>query len=203
MRFRIKSFLKRIWLFSVYYGSNKISYIGKDSCIPVDIKYSNGNNITIGNHCCFGKGLNLMSTNASITIKDHVISSSNLTIITGDHERRVGYFCSEITERLKNHSIGLDQPVTIESDVWIGINVIVLKGVTIGRGATICAGAVITKDVPPYSVFGGIPGRFIKFYWDVNSILEHEALLYEKEDRLTKSDLILLIRTYSGNDFEK
>jgi acetyltransferase-like isoleucine patch superfamily enzyme len=53
-------------------------------------------------------------------------------------------------------------PVVIEEDVWIGTNCMVLKGVTIGRGAVIAAGAVVTKDVPPFTVAAGNPARVIK-----------------------------------------
>jgi len=54
-----------------------------------------------------------------------------------------------------------DKPVYIEDDVWIGCRVIVLKGVHIGRGAVIAAGSVVTKDVPPRTVIGGVPARVL------------------------------------------
>lgn len=54
-------------------------------------------------------------------------------------------------------------PVRIEDDVWIGACAIILPGITIGRGAIIAAGAVVTKDVPPYAICGGNPARVIKF----------------------------------------
>lgn len=52
--------------------------------------------------------------------------------------------------------------VVIEDDVWIGIRAIILPGIKIGRGAVIGAGAVVTKDVPPYTVVGGVPAKIIK-----------------------------------------
>ncbi len=55
-----------------------------------------------------------------------------------------------------------DRPVVIEDEVWIGCRVIVLKGVRIGKGAVIAAGAVVTTSVAPYSIVGGIPARFIR-----------------------------------------
>ncbi|MBE7081631.1 MAG: maltose O-acetyltransferase [Clostridiales bacterium] len=54
------------------------------------------------------------------------------------------------------------KPITIEDDVWIGARVVVLPGVTIGKGSVIGACAVVSKDVPPYSVFVGNPGRVVK-----------------------------------------
>lgn len=52
--------------------------------------------------------------------------------------------------------------IRIEDDVWIGVNTTILAGVTVGRGAIIAAGAVVTKDVPPYTVVGGVPAKVIK-----------------------------------------
>lgn len=54
------------------------------------------------------------------------------------------------------------KPVVIEDDVWLGTNVVVLPGVTIGRGAVIGAGAVVTQDIPPFSVAVGVPARVIR-----------------------------------------
>ena len=51
---------------------------------------------------------------------------------------------------------------TIGNDVWIGANVVVLRGVTIGDGAIVAANAVVTKDIPPYSIVGGIPAKVIR-----------------------------------------
>ena len=59
-----------------------------------------------------------------------------------------------------------DQPVVIGADVWIGCRAIILKGVHIGRGAIVAAGSVVTKDVPPYSVVGGVPAKVIYAFGD-------------------------------------
>ena len=53
-------------------------------------------------------------------------------------------------------------PVTIEDDVWIGANVVVLPGVRIGTHSVVAAGAIVTKDVPPYSLVAGVPAKVIK-----------------------------------------
>ena len=52
--------------------------------------------------------------------------------------------------------------VKIEDDCWIAANTVILAGVTIGRGSVIAAGSVVTKDVPPYSIVGGVPANVIK-----------------------------------------
>lgn len=57
---------------------------------------------------------------------------------------------------------GRDRPVVIEDDVWIGTRAIILPGVRVGRGCIIGAGAVLTRDVPPYSVVAGNPARVVR-----------------------------------------
>ena len=73
-----------------------------------------------------------------------------------------------------------DLPVVIEDDVWTGANVTILKGVTIGRGSVIAAGAVVTKSFPPYSIIGGVPAKLIKMRFTPEQIAEHERVLYKK-----------------------
>jgi acetyltransferase-like isoleucine patch superfamily enzyme len=54
------------------------------------------------------------------------------------------------------------QGIVIEDDVWLGAGVVVTDGVRIGRGAVVAAGAVVTNDVPPHTVVGGVPARIIR-----------------------------------------
>lgn len=70
-----------------------------------------------------------------------------------------------------------DRPVVIEDDVWVGANVTILKGVTIGRGSIVAAGAVVTKSFPPYSVIGGVPAHLLKRRFCDEEIVRHEQKL--------------------------
>lgn len=94
---------------------------------------------------------------------------------------------TDITEA--NKPSGYDKDIIVENDVWIGCNVTLLSGVHIGRGATIAAGAIVASDIPPYAIAGGVPAKVIKFKWDIDTILEHEAKLYPENERFTREQL--------------
>lgn len=79
--------------------------------------------------------------------------------------------------------------MVVEEDVWIGCNVTLLSGVTVGRGSVIAAGAVVTKSCPPYSLLGGVPAKVIKIRMSVDEILEHERNLYPKDKRYEATEL--------------
>lgn len=74
-----------------------------------------------------------------------------------------------------------DQDVIIEGDNWIGMNTTILKGVTIGRGCIVAAGAVVNKSTPPYSIVGGVPAKILRMRFTEEQIKEHERILYGKE----------------------
>ena len=69
-----------------------------------------------------------------------------------------------------NHPFIEQKHTIIESDVWVGSNVTILGGVTVGLGAIIAAGAVVTKNVEPYSIVGGVPAKHINFRFDQETI---------------------------------
>lgn len=144
-------------------------------------------NVVIGPCTYIGPRACLSATNAKIIFKGHTSVGEDLSIHTGNHARFLGMLHNEITESIKPK--GYDKEVVIEEDVWIGSRVTILMGVTVGRGSTIAAGAVVSKDVPPYSVVGGVPAKFIKFQWSINEILEHEANIYPVGERLTREHL--------------
>ena len=60
---------------------------------------------------------------------------------------------------MREQTGGAEAEIVLEEDVWLGVNVVVLKGVRIGRGAIVAAGAIVTKDVPSYEIWGGVPAR--------------------------------------------
>lgn len=133
-------------------------------------------NLSVGDGTSIPKGSTFYCTEAPLTIGKKVIFGPRPTIITGDHRIDIlGKHIIDVTvdEKLPEN----DMPVTIEDGCWIGANVTILKGVTIGRGSIVAAGAVVTKSCPPYSIIGGIPAKLIKRRFSEEQIAEHERLL--------------------------
>lgn len=144
-------------------------------------------NMSIGDYSSIPKGSVFYCTEAPLTIGNKVIFGPNPTIITGDHRIDViGKFIIDSHEKLPEN----DAPVVIEDDVWTGANITILKGVTIGRGTVVAAGAIVTKSCPPYSIIGGVPAKMLKYRFSIDEILEHEKKLYPENERYTKEQLI-------------
>ena len=156
---------------------------------------SKPDNIYLGPNVCIGTNVYISAINAKFICKGNCAIAERLTVHTGNHARIVGKFATDITEA--NKPLGYDKDVVVEEDVWIGCNVTLLSGVTIGRGSTVAAGAVVSKSMPPYCVCGGVPAKFIKFYWTIDQILEHEAKLYPEKDRYKREQLEELFKKYN------
>jgi acetyltransferase-like isoleucine patch superfamily enzyme len=114
--------------------------------------WSPGPSIVIGDRVFIGKGCEF-NIRQPIRIGDDCLIASGCKFIDHDH--------GIVKDMNMNSQPGREKPILIESDVWLGVNVVVLKGVTLGTGAVIAAGAVVTKSVPPFEIWGGIPARKI------------------------------------------
>lgn len=140
------------------------------------------NNLSIGDGTSIPKGSTIYCTDAPLTIGRKVVFGPRPTIITGDHRSDlIGRFMIDVTPEEKTMQDGTnpwDQPIVIEDDVWCGANVTILKGVTIGRGSIVAAGAVVTTSFPPYSVIGGIPAKLIKRRFSEAESQENDRILY-------------------------
>jgi acetyltransferase-like isoleucine patch superfamily enzyme len=128
----------------------------------------------------------LMAALATIRIGNKVMFGPHVTVIAGGHNITVpGRFMTDVHEKTGNE----DLDVVIEDDVWVGTRAVILRGVRVGRGAVIAAGAVVTKSVPPYSLVVENPARILRFRWDVETILSHEMALYPPDRRFSREDL--------------
>ena len=100
--------------------------------------------VSIGDHVDIGEFV-ILRARAGLTIGNRVLIAAQVGITTVNHP---------VTP--PRHGKNEGAPVTIEDDVWIGANALVLPGVTIGRGAIVGGGAVVSKDVPPFTIVAGV-----------------------------------------------
>ena len=129
------------------------------------LTFWNGGKITIGEWCYIGEGTRIWSQ-ASVAIGNYVLIAHLVDIHdTNSHpidwkERRLDTEAI-LSGTYRTPTQTVSAPVTIEDDAWIGFKATVMKGVRIGRGAIVSAGAVVTKDVEPWTVVGGNPAKTI------------------------------------------
>lgn len=123
-----------------------------------------GKNITIGKDVFINSGCHFQDQ-GGITIGDGSLIGHNVVLATINHDL-------EPKNNRKNHYA----PIIIGEHVWIGANTTVLSGVNIGDWAVIAAGAVVTKDVPAYTVVGGVPAKIIKKIDKKTGGYEHESI---------------------------
>lgn len=136
---------------------HKINFIGKNVRLEKGFKVTNGsNNIIIGNNV----SLNDVVLNAGdteegkIIIKDNVFFGHKCMVLARSHDY--------LKYNSKRQTTITEKKIVIENGVWITSGVIILNGLRIGKNSVIAAGAIVTKDVLPYCVYGGVPAKLIK-----------------------------------------
>ncbi|MDT0593669.1 acyltransferase [Glaciecola petra] len=114
-----------------------------------------GRNLVVNDKVDLAKDV-LITTSGGVEIGERALIGYRTQIISANHS---------IPKKGEPFPISGDQyaKVTIGSDTWIGANCVITPGVTIGKGAVIAAGSVVTKDVPENSIFGGVPAKLIKY----------------------------------------
>lgn len=142
--------------------------VGKETYGRIEVlMYNDENTLEIGNYCSIGpKVVFLLSA-------DHYVNHISTFP-----------FKAKITEGVKE---GVSKGnIKVEDDVWIGYGAIIMSGVHIGQGAIIAAGAIVTNDVEPYAIVGGVPAKLIKYRFDKQLIGELDKIDYSK---LSKKDI--------------
>lgn len=127
---------------------------GRNINIEAGAYFGNGSGIELGD--CSGIGVNCHVV-GPVTIGNDVIMGPEVIIRTVNHR------FDRLDLPIRKQGAAPPERVVISDDVWIGTRVIILPGITIGRGAVVGAGAVVTRDVPPYAIVGGNPAKVIKY----------------------------------------
>lgn len=110
--------------------------------------------IIIGKNVSFNFDCYLSAVKSKVVIGDNVLFGPSIVVVNDNHNFRLGQLIREQGLNTKDIIIG--------NDVWIGAKAVILAGVTIGDGAVIAAGSVVTKDVEAYTIVGGVPAKKIK-----------------------------------------
>ncbi|GLU52466.1 acyltransferase [Dyadobacter frigoris] len=127
--------------------------IGDNSVIEDFSTINNGvGDVHIGNNSLIGLGNVIIGP---VTIGNNVILAQNIVASGLNHNYQ------DITKPIQQQGVSV-APIIIEDDCWIGANTVITAGVTIGKHSVVAAGAVVTKNIPPYSVAVGNPSRVIK-----------------------------------------
>lgn len=129
--------------------------LGDDSYVARwSIVQAAGGSVRIGHRTGIGDFANLYGQ-GGLTVGDDVIMASGVRIMTAEHVFRR----RDVPIRDQGEQVS---PTVIEDGVWLAANVVVLAGVRVGRGAVCAAGAVVTRDVAPFTIVGGVPARLIR-----------------------------------------
>jgi len=122
--------------------------VGEGSTVHMGCKFFEPRGVKIGKDTKVGSDA-FLDGRAPLTIGDHVDIASEVMIYNSEHDLESPGFEA------------IEEPVTIGNYVFIGPRAIILPGVSIGKGAIVAAGAVVTKDVPPFAIVGGVPAKVI------------------------------------------
>ncbi|OCA84628.1 hypothetical protein A8L44_09505 [Bacillus sp. FJAT-27986] len=167
----MSNFLHYIYKYiATHLPNSRSKFFGKTSKKIREILFNKitgnqGKNLNIQRHASFSKKV-ILGDNSGIgtgcviegptIIGENVMMGPDVLIYTVNHET------SNISIPMIKQGMTDPEKVSIGNDVWIGARAIILPGVSIGDGAVIAAGAVVTKDIAPYSVVGGVPAKLIK-----------------------------------------
>jgi len=150
------NYLLKVWLLNIpshtirlFFIRRTLAKVGLETHFLRGVEIRAGKNISIGNNCAINSNVLLDGRGGKLTIGNNVDIAQETNIWTLEHD----------VHSDTHKDIGGD--VSIEDYAWIASRVTILPGVTIGKGAVVAAGAVVTKDVPPMMIVGGVPAKVI------------------------------------------
>jgi acetyltransferase-like isoleucine patch superfamily enzyme len=148
-------------------GQSDLIRIGAHSVVRGElVVFAHGGTIEIGDWCYVGEGTRIWSggrvrVGHRVMIAHNVNIFDNLTHPLLPEERHAHFRAITTSGHPREIDLG-DQPVVIDDDAWIGAGAMVLRGVSIGRGAVLAAGSILTRDLPPLCVAAGNPARVVR-----------------------------------------
>jgi maltose O-acetyltransferase len=142
----------------------KLKKCGWGTTIDKYVVIKLGKNMSVGEYCTLNSFAHIWAGKAGVFIGDRVMIASHVAITSLTHD---------YSSKNMRFEKAIDKPVIIKEDVWIGSHSIIMPGVTIGKGAVIGAGSVVTKDIPDFAIAVGAPAKIIKYRFEKGH--EHSA----------------------------
>ncbi len=166
----MKRILKRLRMFLLLTFRHRLRRCGRDTYIGSEVVIR-PNTVSVGYESFIGPRCWLAVDD--LTIGNFVMLAGRVAVVGGDHRFDVVGTPSIHAGR------DVGRPVVIEDDAWIGHGAIIMHGVRIGEGAIVAAGALVTKDVEPYTIVAGVPAKPIRKRFEPEDIERHRAALRE------------------------
>jgi acetyltransferase-like isoleucine patch superfamily enzyme len=174
----VKSFLKKLKMAYLKRRYKWLTSCGTGTYFGGGVIIGPGQ-VSVGHESFIGPECWLQS---KATIGNFVMLAGRVAIVGGDHKTDI------VGIPMIKAGRDVNREVIIEDDVWIGYDVIIMHGVTIGEGSIVAAGAVVTKDVAPYSIVGGVPAVKIRDRFTGEQRGKHSAALCELRSSMDKGN---------------
>lgn len=137
-----------------FYWRHTLKFFGLKSKVSKGCEIIEPKFVSVGSNVYIGRRVSIYG-GGGVDIGNDVLIANDCVLMSRNHQ---------FSRSQKINSQGFSyKKITIKDDVWLGTKVIVLAGVTIGEGAIVAAGAVVTKDVEPYSIVAGVPAKIIGY----------------------------------------
>ncbi len=158
-RFGLQAAIELVYAQIISYTEprSRLGACGKGTYFNRRCSFASPENVSIGNFVAIGPENRLWaSPRARLIIEDNVLLGPNVTIVTSNYG-------TADRDRPLYEQPWIESDVVLGRRCWLGANVVILPGVTIGEGAVIAAGAVVTASVPAFAIAGGVPARVLKY----------------------------------------
>jgi len=150
---KLKYLLKKIRVWFLLHFKYSFKKVGENFYCGHSLSVRKGT-VTVGNNVFIGSYANLAV--CDLRIGNFVMFGPRVGIVGGDHDY------TKVGTPIRNTGRSKELPVVIEDDVWIGYNATIMQGVKIGEGSIVAACSLVTKNVEPYTIVGGVPAKLIK-----------------------------------------
>ncbi|OMF96659.1 hypothetical protein BK146_14510 [Paenibacillus sp. FSL R7-0333] len=176
-------------------SKNKNNYTVAKTIFPI-------NDIEVGNYTYGDLNITAFNSDGKLTIGNFCSLAKDVQfLLCGEHNYKTFSTYPFRSQLLKQKEAFSKGNISIGDDVWIGQGSFIMSGVKVGQGAVIAAGSIVSKDIPPYAIFGG--GRIIKFRFSEDIINKLLQIDFKKLNEITIIDNMEFLYTELNSDMLK